>query len=165
MFWSTNTTDEISSQASRDSGGTAAPREERGPLSEYLREQLRERLMVAIDFATLGAYELTAPEGDAALVEPADRRSAPGRDAAVAEAHAPAPSVHRGPGAPERPQRVSLFAKVAADCPHRTELGGPPCDPRRDTALRHRRPVRGRRRGGMTAAAEQPCTWQAPAGD
>ena len=71
-------------QTSEISGSPAAPREGRGPVSERLREQLQERLMVALDFATLGAYELTAPEGDAALAQidrPADAPASPAAEA------------------------------------------------------------------------------------
>jgi hypothetical protein len=138
MFWSLN-------QASKNSGTPAAPREERGLLPERLREQLQERLMLALDFATLGAYELTAPEGDAALAEDLGEPQP-----------APVPS-HRGTATRERPQRVFLFAKVATDCPEQPAADGPPCDPRAETSLRATVGMRGRRRGGMPGAPDQPC--------
>ena len=103
MFWSSETTSEIS-------GTPAAPREGRGPVSERLREQLQDRLLVALDFATLGAYELTAPEGDATLLE------AEGDETAT-EPTRPAERRH------ERPKRVFLFAKAVPRCPRARRLG------------------------------------------
>jgi hypothetical protein len=138
MFWSTDTTSDIS-------GTPAAPREGRGPVSERLREQLQERLLVALDFATLGAYELTAPEGDASLAGAGEARREP-----------PAGG-HRW----ERPKRVFLFAKAVPACPEHHGSAHPHCDPAADTSLRGSQRRRGRRRGGMTRAAEQPCTWAA----
>ena len=120
-------------------------------MSERLREQLQERLMVALDFATLGAYELTAPEGDAALAQvdrPADMPASPAADAP-----------HRGAHHRDRPKRVLLFAKAAPVCSEQDGSGRPPCDPVADTSLRGRQRRRGRRRGGMVRAGEQPCTW------
>src|SRR4051794_36607230 len=111
MFWSTDTTSEIS-------GTPAAPREGRGPVSERLREQLQERLLVALDFATLGAYELTAPEGDAELAG-AERTGAlreaerPLGAAEPAQADAlSGDALHLPDARRERPQRVFLFAKA-----------------------------------------------------
>jgi hypothetical protein len=98
----------------------------------YLREELRLRLRVAADFATLGAYELTE-------LEDAD---AP-QDAPTGRAATPAP-----------PERVLLFAKVAPVCP-RSAPAEPACKrrPRRRPRGRHV----GRQRGGSVRAPEQPC--------
>jgi hypothetical protein len=140
MFWSSETTSEIS-------GTPAAPREGRGPVSERLREQLQERLLVALDFATLGAYELTAPEGDAALLD------AEGEGDLATQPALPADRRH------ERPKRVFLFAKAAPRCPAHDDSVRPQCDPVAQTSLRGAQRRRGRRRAGMARAAEQPCTW------
>jgi hypothetical protein len=58
---------------------------------EQLKDELRLRLRVAADFATLGAYELSGAE----------------------DACTPARVQREDP-----PQRVFLFAKVAPVCPH-----------------------------------------------
>jgi hypothetical protein len=142
MFWSTEKTSGF--WTSETSGTPAAPREGRGPVSERLREQLHDRLLVALDFATLGAYELTAPEGDAEL----------------AAAHAAPEAPHTGEHRRERTKRVLLFAKAVPTCPEHGGSGRPPCDPVADTSLRGAQRRRGwRRRAGMARAAEQPCTW------
>jgi hypothetical protein len=98
----------------------------------YLREELRLRLRVAADFATLGAYELTELE-----------------DAAARE-DAPIERVATEPP----PQRVLLFAKVAQVCPHSAPVE-PACKrrPRRRPRGRHV----ARQRGGSVRAPEQPC--------
>jgi hypothetical protein len=139
MFWSSETTSEIS-------GTPAAPREGRGPVSERLSEQLQERLLVALDFATLGAYELTAPEGDATLL--GDERET--------ALESPRPVDHRH----ERPKRVFLFAKAVPRCPEYDAPARPQCDPVAETTLRGAKRRRGRRRAGMSRPAEQPCTWR-----
>jgi hypothetical protein len=141
MFWSSETTSEIS-------GTPAAPREGRGPVSERLREQLQDRLLVALDFATLGAYELTAPECDATLLE------AEAEGETAIEPTRPAERRH------ERPKRVFLFAKAVPRCPEHDDAAGPQCDPVAQTSLRGAQRRRGRRRAGMARAAEQPCTWR-----
>jgi hypothetical protein len=119
-------------------------------VSERLREQLQERLLVALDFATLGAYELTAPEGDAVLAE----NDLPTETAVGPAVDAPHPGGHHR----DRPKRVLLFAKAAPVCPERGDSGRPNCDPVADTSLRGRQRRRVRRRGGMVRAGEQPCT-------
>ena len=91
------------------------------PAGHYLKEQLRARLRVAADFATLGAYELTGDE-------------------AAEPVHAER----------EVPQRVFLFAKVAAPCPASRAEDRPRC------ARRSARARPARRRGGVRAP-EQPC--------
>jgi hypothetical protein len=103
-------------------------------VGHYLGEQLRDRLRLALDFATLGAYELTAPEEEA---EPAEATAAP----------------HALPR--ERPQRVFLFAKVAAPCPHAQVAERPRCAVD-EGASRTAKSRPARRRGGV-AAPEQPC--------
>jgi hypothetical protein len=98
----------------------------------YLREELRLRLRVAADFATLGAYELSELEHvDGAEDAPQER--------AVTEAP---------------PKRVLLFAKVAPVCPH-SAPAGPACErpPRRRPRAGHA----ARQRGGSVRAPEQPC--------
>jgi hypothetical protein len=95
---------------------------------EQLKEELRLRLRVAADLATLGAYELS--EGDDGSSEHLVRE--------------------------EPPQRVFLFAKVAPVCPHSAvverECGGPRSARRRSWAN-----SAGRLRGGAARAPEQPC--------
>ena len=96
-------------------------------IGRYVREELRLRLRVAADFATLGAYELL--ESDEAPVE----RAAP-------------------EATPEAPKRVLLFAKVAPVCPHSAVPAAPRC-----TRHARGRPNGRRRRGGSVRAPEQPC--------
>jgi hypothetical protein len=100
---------------------------------QHLGEQLRERLRLALDFATLGAYELTAPEGDAELALPPARER-----------------LER-----ERPQRVFLFAKAPPACP----ASRPTAEPRCGAAPEAARAAgdRPRRRRGGVEAPEQPC--------
>jgi hypothetical protein len=95
---------------------------------EQLKEELRLRLRVAADFATLGAYEL--PEHDDG---------------------SPAHSVREDP-----PQRVFLFAKVAPVCPHSAPAERK-CSERRDAKARTPRGATGRQRSGAAQAPEQPC--------
>jgi hypothetical protein len=94
---------------------------------EQLKDELRLRLRVAADFATLGAYGLT--EDDACPSERLQRE--------------------------EPPQRVFLFAKVAPVCPH-SGPSERACD-RRSLGARARGPVSGRQRGGAAPVPEQPC--------
>src|SRR4051794_1906886 len=96
MFWS------------NQNNSTQAPVESIG---QYLREELRLRLRVAAEFATLGAYELL--DSDGAPVE--------GVEEAPFEPVAPEAPVERV-SREEPPKRVLLFAKVAPVCPH----SGPP---------------------------------------
>ena len=109
-------------------------------VGHYLGEQLRERLRLLADFATLGAYELTAPEGDAEL----------------AEAGAMRHSLER-----ERPQRVFLFAKVAPPCPSSRAAERPRCAV--DAGARRAAKARPTRRRGGVSAPEQPCLCSSPA--
>jgi hypothetical protein len=99
---------------------------------EQLKDELRLRLRVAADFATLGAYELSGPEED--------------DESPVA---APSRIVREEP-----PKRVLLFAKVAAPCP-----ASPAVEQRcsASDAVTRRRAARRERRGGATRAPEQPC--------
>src|SRR5262245_59281329 len=101
-------------------------------LGQYLGDQLRERLRVALDFATLGAYELSGPDEDLDV------------------APVPREGLERA-----RPQRIFLFAKAASPCPSSREADGPRCAV--DAGARRRAKDRlGRRRGGVTAPS-QPC--------
>jgi hypothetical protein len=102
-------------------------------LGQYLREELRLRLRVAADFATLGAYELTS-------LDEAD------------ELQDEAPVERVATEAP--PKRVLLFAKVEPVCPHSAAVG-PAC--RREAKRRPGTRVRGRQRAGSVRAPEQPC--------
>jgi hypothetical protein len=106
-----------------------------GSREAHLREELRQRLRLVADFATLGAYELTE-----------------------APAHGDTPHAEGG----EPTQRVFLFTRVpeaqckagreaAAECP--TTTSGHIARYARPSA--RRRAVR--RRGGVPAA-QQPCT-------
>jgi hypothetical protein len=119
------------------------------PNTHDLKHQLEERLRTALDFATLGAYELTA--------EPLSGSSGP--------VHSPSP---RGPQT-----RVFLFAKVSPPCPH-SRAAADTCDAAgADTAEHHRVATAGgslvgtrrrsgrSRRGGSVKLAPQPCTWAA----
>ena len=113
-----------------------------GSVKEHLREQLRARLRVAAEFATLGAYELLEPGGTGPRGADA-RQEIPVRQAL--------------------PQRVLLFAKVApATCPQR------PAEDRieRCSAVGGRRSAREGmpRRGGSVSASEQACTWAGSTG-
>jgi hypothetical protein len=121
-----------------------------------LAEQLRERLTVAAEFATLGAYELLEREQVRAAHRTAERAGA----------------AHQ---APEPTQRVFLFARVPeAPCGHSAEAA-PACTARVKAAVlagggqpkhygsaarRARRHLA--RRGGAVDVPEQPCVWAAP---
>ena len=103
-----------------------------------LREELRQRLRLAAEFATLGAYELT-------------RASSP-------ESHGDTPHARER----EATRRVFLFTRVTESrCPHSPE----PAQSCPTTGVariaRHARPSArrraARRRGGVDAA-QQPCT-------
>ena len=105
-------------------------------IGDYLREELRLRLRVAADFATLGAYELS--DLDEETDEPVVERAVP---------EAP-------------PKRVLLFAKVAPVCPHSAARVEPPCATDRAKRSAAERRARGRtlrQRGGSVRAPEQPC--------
>lgn len=95
---------------------------------QQLKEELRLRLRVAADFATLGAYE--ASEGE---------------DIASAQA-----------AREEAPQRVFLFAKVAPVCPYSAPVERS-CGAHRSANVRNRRRSAGRQRGGAVRVPEQPC--------
>jgi hypothetical protein len=96
-------------------------------IGRYMREELRLRLRVAADFATLGAYELLEEEA------PVER--------VVTEAP---------------PKRVLLFAKVAPVCPHSRPVG-PACNRRSAAPRRPRTGRVARQRGGSVRVPEQPC--------
>jgi hypothetical protein len=106
-------------------------------IGQYLRDELRLRLRVAADFATLGAYELL--ESDEAPVE----RAVPEAPAERVALEAP-------------PKRVLLFAKVAPVCPH-SGTAAPACTKRSATGPRSRRGRTLRQRGGSVRPPEQPC--------
>jgi hypothetical protein len=106
-------------------------------IGQYLKEELRLRLRVAADFATLGAYELLESEEG-----PVER--------AVTEA----PAERVVLDAP--PKRVLLFAKVAPVCPH-SGPAAPACMKQRSTRPRSRYGRTLRQRGGSVRAPEQPC--------
>jgi hypothetical protein len=97
-------------------------------IGRYMREELRLRLRVAADFATLGAYELSGPDE--------------------------APVERAAPEAP--PKRVLLFAKVAPVCPH-SAVAEPGCAKRPTRDRRSRRGRAQRQRGGSVRAPAQPC--------
>ena len=106
-----------------------------GTRDAYLREELRERLRLMADFATLGAYELTDPP-----------------------AHGDTPHATGG----EATQRVFLFSRVSqthCKAGREAELDCPTTAGRR--IARYSRPATrrrvARRRGGVEAA-QQPCT-------
>ena len=103
-----------------------------GSIGRHVREELRLRLRVAADFATLGAYELL--DSDEAPVE----RASPEATSKMTPKAAP--------------KRVLLFAKVAPVCPHSAVPPEPRC------TRRARGRTGGRRvRGGSVRAPEQPC--------
>jgi hypothetical protein len=103
-------------------------------IGHYLREELRLRLRVAADFATLGAYELSDPE-----------------DAQEAPAPAAAQAVRADP-----PRRVFLFAKVAPVCRH-SAAPERACTGRDGVHRRPRERHAPRQRGGAVRAPDQPC--------
>ncbi|HZO59252.1 MAG TPA: hypothetical protein VFB51_06160 [Solirubrobacterales bacterium] len=101
----------------------------------YLREELRQRLRLVADFATLGAYELTD-----------------------APAHGDTP--HAAGGEPT--QRVFLFTRAPQSHCKAGREAVRECPTTADRHIaRHSRPATrrrvARRRGGV-AAAQQPCT-------
>jgi hypothetical protein len=105
----------------------------------YLKEELRLRLRVAADFATLGAYELLEDdEGpvSGAVTETPDER-------VVLDAP---------------PKRVLLFAKVAPVCPH-SGPAAPACTNKRPPRPRTRHGRTLRQRGGSVRAPTQPCVF------
>jgi hypothetical protein len=125
------------------------------PVRARLAEQLRARLTVAAEFATLGAYELLEREQNQRAGQPAG-----------APHHA----------APEPTQRVFLFARVPeAPCGHSADAasactarvkaavlaGGRQAAHGSSAARRARRRLA--RRGGAVDVPEQPCVWAAPA--
>ena len=95
---------------------------------EQLKDELRLRLRVAADLATLGAYELSE--------------------------HDDLPSEHFVREEP--PQRVFLFAKVAPVCPHSAPVERT-CSEHRSAKARTRRESTRRQRGGAVRVPEQPC--------
>ena len=102
---------------------------------DYLREELRQRLRLVADFATLGAYELTD-----------------------APAHGDTP--HAADGEPT--QRVFLFSRVAQTHCAVGREAGPDCPTTAERRIaRYSRPATRRRvarRRGGAEAAQQPCT-------
>ena len=105
----------------------------------YLREQLRQRLRLVAEFATLGAYELI--DGD------------------THESHGDTPHARER----EPTRRVFLFTRVPEPrCSHSAEAPGGACPATAQARIaRYARPSErrrvARRRGGV-AAAQQPCT-------
>src|SRR5205807_184734 len=99
-------------------------------IARYMREELRLRLRVAADFATLGAYELSGPDEEPGKAGPDE-----------------APAERVAPEAP--PKRVLLFAKVPPVCPHSATVE-PGCAKRPGADRRSRRTHRPgqRQRGG-----------------
>jgi type II secretory pathway component PulJ len=95
---------------------------------EQLKDELRVRLRVAADLATLGAYEMSERDD--------------------------LPSEHTIREEPQ--QRVFLFAKVAPVCPHSApaERG---CSDRLSTKAQKRNRSALRQRGGAVQAPAQPC--------
>jgi hypothetical protein len=96
-------------------------------IGRYVREELRLRLKVAADFATLGAYDLLETDE--------------------------APIVRAAPEAP--PKRILLFAKVAPVCPHSAAVQPDCAKPGADRRAVRRRTRR--QRGGSVHAPDQPC--------
>ena len=97
-------------------------------IGRYVKDELRLRLRVAADFATLGAYGLLEDED--------------------------APIAQTAPEAP--PKHILLFAKVAPVCPH-SGTAEPACAKRPGLERRSGRGRMQRRRGGSVQATEQPC--------
>jgi hypothetical protein len=103
-----------------------------------LREELRQRLRLLAEFATLGAYELT--------------------DAASPDVHQDAPHARER----EATRRVFLFSRATVStCAHSPEASRSCPATGAAQIARHARPSArrrvARRRGGV-AAAQQPCT-------
>jgi hypothetical protein len=97
---------------------------------QELRDVLADRLRLAFDFATLGAYELTGPDGEASEGG-AQRRSAERIERSACTGAAPKRHV----------------STTTVSCPAPTES--------RRTAVRC---SRGGRRAGSVPTPEQPCT-------
>ena len=101
--------------------------------NEQLKDELRLRLRVAADFATLGAYELSGPDED-------DEPVPAGED-----------TLRR-----DLPQRVFLFAKVAPVCPH-SATPARACTERATLQRSTRQRRKLRQRGGAVRTPDQPC--------
>jgi hypothetical protein len=127
------------------------------------------------EFATLGAYELTAPDGDTVRADRARWKAALGGEAptyahSLAEASGARDVVATSSEAlavrgrltrESPPKRVLLFAKVApASCRQRPVEGQAlPCGAVGTARGRRGADERLPRRGGSVQAPEQPCTW------
>jgi hypothetical protein len=118
---------------------------------EELRTFITERLRVAMEFATLGAYELLpqepAPDPDS---EP---HSEPAETAAP-RCHSPRSEPRSHVGSSNVPCAKPGEDRAETVCAWQRR--------EREGALVDRRPRRGRgseRRGGSVRAAKQPCTW------
>jgi hypothetical protein len=122
-----------------------------GDRQEDLQGYVRERLLLALEFATLGAYELASSERDAAgAAEDLDHDTPTHVDAC------------------DRSHRAHASARVSARCDadssHRS--CAPPATWQAPIASRHVRPAAPklghsapRRRIGQARAAEQLCVW------
>jgi len=120
---------------------------------EELRSFLAERLRVAIEFATLGAYELLAQEEE-------ERE----RPASRSDPTPPRPSAPRCGWTPHTPRPHVARSKVPC-ARAEDDQAEVPCGwqarQAHDGFASHRRLERGRehRRAGATAPSRQPCTW------
>lgn len=132
---------------------------------DELRGYLADRLRLALDFATLGAYELTG-EDDAPVAgaDAEQRRPAP----AAAE---PSPTSHRSSCCTDRHRRQAAPAHTtgAGRCPvGEKDGGGSTCTWNSATSRANgsvrvaRARVRPWRRAGVIATPPQPCTWVEP---
>jgi hypothetical protein len=109
------------------------------PTRQELRDFFADRLRLAFDFATLGAYELTEA----------------GEDPAATDAE-PRPAEHI------KPRPTEGVERTACTSDGRLRHVGPanvPCPVPADARRPPERCDGGGRRAGSVATAEQPCTW------
>jgi hypothetical protein len=114
-----------------------------------IEQDLAERLRVAIEFATLGAYELLGEESSA---EPAREQVEAGKVAAPPCASAPW-EIRAHVGRSNVPCARADGQLVPPACPQLDE------EPDGGYPKRPTRPNRSNRRGGAIRPAQQPCTW------
>jgi hypothetical protein len=109
---------------------------------EEFRQALADRLKVALDFATLGAYELSGPDGTSESTQ---------------HARGDVPVEH----VTEQPLRRDCRSERVQSRRHVT-AAHLPCPSPEQARTPESGCGSGARRGGSVATAEQPCTWAEP---